>query len=168
MPHSRRDFLKTTSAAAIAAGSRLTVFPALGSSIDAHPHAGDALLNDLAGRALEAARAAGASYADVRLTLTRSEWMRFYGSVGYNILLNDELAGVGVRALVDGAWGFAASGLWTPDEMARLGREAAVQAKTNAQGRRRRIELGDPVAAAKGEWRTPIKRDPFTVPIQEK
>ena len=141
---------------------------ALSSRLDAFPRAGDPILGDLAARALEAARAAGATYADVRFTLTRAERMRFYGSVGYNILQNDELAGVGVRALVDGAWGFAASALWTPDEMAHLGREAAVQARTNAKGRGRRIEIGDPPPPARGEWRTPIRRDPFDVPIQEK
>src|SRR5688500_19231587 len=102
--------------AAVAVPARLS---ALSPRFDAHPRAGDPILNDLAARALEAARAAGATYADVRFTLTRAERMRFYGNSGYNILQNDELGGVGVRALVDGAWGFAASALWTPDEMAQ-------------------------------------------------
>lgn len=167
MSHSRRDFLKTASAA-VAAVAVPNPLAALSSRFDAYPRAGDPLLGDLAARALQAARAAGATYADVRLTLTRAERMRFYGNSGYNILQNDELGGVGVRALVDGAWGFAASALWTPDEMAHLGREAAVQARTNAKGRRRKIEIGDPPPAAKGAWRTPIGRDPFDVPIQEK
>ena len=151
--------------AAVAAPAPLS---ALASRFDTYPRAGDPLLEGLAARALEAARAAGATYADVRFTLTRAERMRFYGSVGYNILQNDELAGVGVRALVDGAWGFAASALWTPDEMAHLGREAAVQARTNAKGRGRKIEIGAPPAVVKGEWRTPIERDPFDVTVEEK
>ena len=167
MSHSRRDFLKTASIAALAAAGTGT-FPRVLPALDAHPRAGDPILQDLAARALEAARSAGATYADVRLTLTRHEIIRTMGSSGYYFQVNDEFAGVGVRALVDGAWGFAASTLWTPDEVARLGREAAVQARTNAQGRRRKIDIGAPPAVVKGEWKTPIKRDPFNVSLEEK
>jgi TldD protein len=165
--HSRRDFLKTASIAALAAAGTGS-FPRALSALDVHPRAGDPILQDLAARALEAARGAGATYADVRLTLTRAEIIRTFGSSGYFFQQNEELAGIGVRALVDGAWGFTASALWTPDEAARLGREAAVQARTNAPGRRRRIEIGDTPAVVKGQWVTPIKRDPFDVTLEEK
>ncbi len=165
---SRRDFLKLASLAALAAGGRRTPLGTVLPGFDLYPHAGDPTLRELAARALEAARAGGATYADVRLTLTRIEDLRTSGSSLYFIIQNDELAAAGVRALVDGAWGFASSPLWTLDEMARLGREAAAQAKANARSCRRRIDLGDPPPAATGEWRTPIARDPFAVPLAEK
>lgn len=172
MSHSRREFLKAASAAAVSlawpggllAGTPRGVLP----GFDVYPHAGESDLRELAARALEAARTAGATYADVRFTLTRVEDIRFYGPMSYGILRDHEFAGVGVRCLVDGAWGFASSTLWSADEMARLAREAAAQARMNARGRRRKIELDPPPAPAKGEWRTPIARDPFNVPLREK
>jgi TldD protein len=116
----------------------------------------------LAARAVEAAKAAGAQYADVRLTHT---WERSFG----NTSLKDDAEGmaVGVRALVDGRWGFASSSYWTEDEMARLGREAAGQAKTTIAGRGPRVDLGTIPVVRDGEWIAPVKVDPFTVPIDE-
>ncbi|HEU4641156.1 MAG TPA: TldD/PmbA family protein [Gemmatimonadaceae bacterium] len=159
--------------AAIAVGGRRTPLggtPLGGvfTGLDAYPRVGDPQLKELAAAALDAAKAAGASYADACFTLTRIEWIRFMGSSGYGILQNSEKAAIGVRVLVDGAWGFTASPLWTLEEAARLGREAASQARTNAQGGRRKITLGDPPPVAVGEWRTPIERDPFSVSIEEK
>lgn len=156
------------SVAALAVGGRNTPFGVALPGLDAYPRAGDPLLERLAAHTLEAAKAAGAGYADVCFTLTRIEWIRFMGSSGYSVLRNSEYAAVGVRTLVDGAWGFAASPLWTPEEVARLGREAATQARTNARGGRRKVAIGDPPPVAAGEWRTPIKRDPFTVSLEEK
>src|SRR5262249_42377534 len=53
-------------------------------------------------------------------------------------------------------------------EVARLAREAVVQARMNARGRNRRVELGPPPPPVSGEWRTPITRDPFTISRREK
>src|SRR5690606_41894836 len=75
-------------------------------------------VKELALRAVEAARSAGAAYADVRLTRTRT-------GVG---MADSERLTVGVRALVDGYWGFASSRVWNPEEMARLGRSAVENA----------------------------------------
>jgi TldD protein len=72
-----------------------------------------------------------------------------------------------VRALAGGFWGFVSSPVWSLDEMARLGRAAAEQARANDWGRTLRIELGDPPPAVEGTWETPIRRDPFSVPIEE-
>lgn len=156
------------SIAALAASARRPHFGNPLGAFDAYPRAGDPLLKELAARALDAAKAAGATYADVRFTLTRREELRFMGTNLWYFSQNSEFATVGVRALVDGAWGFSASPLWTPDEVARLGRESAVQARTNASGGIRKVALGDPPPAVTGEWRTPIKRDPFQVTTAEK
>jgi len=172
MYQTRREFLKAASAAAIslaASGAPLAGrTPGLLPGLDVYPHAGDPLLEELAARALEAARAAGAEYADVRFSLTRLEEIMFMGPTQYSHRQDSERAGVGVRALVEGAWGFASSTLWSADEAARLAREAVAQARMNARGRRRRIELTPPPPPVKGEWRTPIERDPFDVPLAEK
>jgi TldD protein len=142
--------------------------PSFLSALDRYPRAGDPALKDLAAKALDAAKAAGATYADVRFTLTRSEELQVGRPGAWYLLNNNEHGAAGVRALADGAWGFAASNVWSADEAARLGREATVQAKTNARGRRRRVEIGDPPPLATGEWKTSIRRDPFLIPLNEK
>ena len=80
--------------------------------------------------ALDAARSAGAQYADVRISRNRVQSIntrerRVQG------LSDNETFGFGVRTLVNGAWGFAASSDLTRDEVARVARQAAAQAKAN-------------------------------------
>jgi TldD protein len=162
----RRDFLRSGSLAAIAASGllpRLLRAESLASRIDVAPRVGDPKLRELAMRALDAAKAAGASYADVRLTVTRTQ--AFYYA---NPPVDSEQIAVGVRALANGAWGFTASPEWTPEEMSRLGHEAAAQAKGNAWPGRPPIELAPNAGAGEGTWHMPIKRDPFAVSIEEK
>ncbi len=178
MAHSRREFLKTASAVAITLASRQIAFPDVLSGeavptgilpgIDVYPRAGESDLRELAARALDAAKAAGATYADVRFSLHRLEDIRFYSPTMYGHTRDYEYAGVGVRCLVDGAWGFASSTLWAPDEVVRLARESAAQARANARSRRRKIDIGPPPTPAVGHWKTPIERDPFDVPLREK
>jgi TldD protein len=116
----------------------------------------------LAMRALDAAKSAGATYADVRLTrrLTQSLSASTFGG-------ENELVGVGVRVRVQGGWGFAGSPYWTPDEMVRLAAEAAAEAKANAPLSPAWIEWA-PIPVASGAWATPIEVDPFVLPIEEK
>ena len=160
MAQSRRSFIRSSSAACLLAG--------IGGKVHI-PFAADTDdTKELASRALDAAKAAGASYADVRLTLTRAEEIGAYGIGQWTMSLDDEQGLLGVRALNDGAWGFASGPVWSLDEASRLGREAAIQAKTNARGKRRKIEIGSAPPAANGEWSMPVGRDPFTVSLAEK
>src|SRR5581483_4664613 len=157
MSVNRRTFLRSGSAAATA----LAILPSrLRAQFGARPEPiasiQDPRLEDLTARALDAARAAGAVYADVRLSVTRVR--RFL----IDRVDDGEAMGVGVRALVDGYWGFASGPVWSPDEMARLGREAAHQAKVNALGKPRMTELA-PVAAVSGRWDMPVAIDPFAI-----
>jgi len=119
-------------------------------------------VRDLVHRAIDAAMHAGASYADARITRTVSE-----SFVGAGLLLDIERLGIGVRVLVDGAWGFAASPYCDSDEAPQLGRDAVAQARVNARITPRRVELGD-YPAATGHWVTPIRIDPFTLSLEEK
>lgn len=114
----------------------------------------DERLRQLVARAVDAAVAAGASYADARLTYTstlpsRTETMEF-----------------GVRTLVDGYWGFAASPLWSIDEAARLGASAAAHSKANVLGQLRKVDLA-PISSRSGHWDMPIKDDPFKMAPEE-
>jgi TldD protein len=116
-------------------------------------------LHALAARAVDAARSAGADYADARLTLTRQQIPG--DSEG-------EDRGFGVRVLVHGYWGFLASAVWTPDEAARLARAAVAQANAHRRGKSRPVVLGTIPVVAGGEWVMPVKYDPFDIPIEEK
>jgi TldD protein len=161
----RRRFLAASAKVSLAAAAfQARVLNAQPSSRRAHvrlpgepdPHA-------LAARAVDAARSAGAAYADVRLTDTRDE-MYYNGSAP----MTGQKRGIGVRVLVDGVWGFQSSAVWTVDEAAKLARAAVAQAKATAPAASRRVELGPPPPTVTGEWVMPVKVDPFTVPIGEK
>lgn len=116
----------------------------------------DPIVRELALRAVEAARSAGASYVDVRLTHTRQR------EVGIRNVVNSEGIVVGVRSLVDGYWGFAGSRLWTLGEAVRLGRESVALARTLAIGPAREVDLAAASAPVDEHWSMPVDLDPFT------
>src|SRR5262245_9809293 len=105
----RRDFIK--SATALTASPRLLLEP-VAQTVQA-PTA-DPFAIELANEALNAARSAGASYADVRVGRYRRQAVatreRIVSSVS-----DSESYGMGVRTLVDGCWGFAATSRMTKE-----------------------------------------------------
>ena len=115
---------------------------------------------------LEAARAAGASYADVRISRHRYHNL-FSREERIESIGDDQSYGSGVRVLVRGTWGFAAGRSVTSDEAARLARNAVATARVNAAVPHEEVVLA-PVAAYTDSWKTPIGRDPFDVPLSEK
>lgn len=159
MSISRRDLLKLTlkagAGAAVLSGIPTPLLARIGAVLEPGQSIQDPTIKELALRAVEAARSAGAVYADVRLTRTRQLFVRTEGHTESEGLL------VGVRALVDGYWGFAASRLWTPDEMARLGREAVGQARVLAMGPAREVDLGSIPVPVDEHWTMPVELDPF-------
>lgn len=165
MAPNRRDFVKTgaAAAAAVIAGPRiLTAAPPR--IVAAAP--GDSASEELALEAINAARAAGAQYADARIGRYRRQSLntRERQITGVN---DAETYGIGVRTLVDGAWGFAATAQVTREGVVRCAREAVGLSRAAKRSQRRPVELA-PVSAAKGTWMTPIQRDPIDVPIEDK
>lgn len=116
--------------------------------------------------ALDAAKSAGAGYADGRLILRRSQSVAVKNSA-IDALAEDSEQGFGIRVLADGAWGFAASRSLTEAEAARVGREAVAIAKASARFKDKDVVLS-PREPAVAEWTAPCKIDPFTVPIKQK
>jgi len=118
----------------------------------------------LAEAAVDAALGAGASYADARAVALRRQYViTKNGQV--DDLSDAESEGTGVRVLVNGAWGFAGEGRL--DEAAA--RDAALRAVDFARAAPGRHETAlAPVEAHSGEYRTPVERDPFSVPLSEK
>ena len=164
MPTNRRDFVKASAAIAAITGARAAFGqPVTGFLPDP---SSDPYVDDLALEALNAAQAAGASYADARIGRYRRQFIatREHNVTGVN---DGESYGIGVRALYKGSWGFASTSTMTKDGITRTAQEAVRLAKAANTVQRRPVVLA-PVAPVKGTWRTPIKRDPIDVPIEDK
>ncbi|MCB9701410.1 MAG: TldD/PmbA family protein [Myxococcales bacterium] len=116
--------------------------------------------------AVEAAVKAGASYADARLVLWRRDRVSVRDDHVSGVGANEEY-GLGLRVLVDGAWGFAASSTVDRKVAARLAKDAVAMGRRSAALRRQPIVLA-PAPAMVGEWVSPFGRDPIAVPLQEK
>ena len=111
-------------------------------------------MREFASRALDTATALGASYADVRVVRRLEESItiktgRLEGVSG------GEDEGFGVRVLVDGAWGFAASHHVGTDEADRVAAEAVRIAKASATALRNPVRLDDR-PPAHGRYETPV------------
>jgi TldD protein len=163
----RRDFLAR--GAILTAGAGLVGTPSV---LEALTRAyGGATLNEnfraLAMRALEAARSAGADYADVRINRNQQQFVATREARVLGISDN-ETFGFGVRVLAGGSWGFAASYDLNPDEVVRVARQAVEQARANAVTRREPVTLAPTDVHRDVTWRSPIRIDPFEVPIEDK
>jgi TldD protein len=141
-------------------------------------------LQALVVRALDAAQSAGAHYADVRLTRSVGHVYKWQTPVS-QFAAETEVQGFGVRALVNGYWGFAAAAVYDAEAVVRLAQDAVTQATINATishaaqtgqasrtvrsggGLAQTVELA-PAPVVTGTWATPVVIDPFTVPVEEK
>src|SRR4051812_47368262 len=123
-------------------------------------------MSDLTQRALDTASARGAGYADVRVVRRLEESIAIKSGKVEGVA-SGESEGFGVRVLVDGAWGFAASHVLTAAEADRVAGEAVRIARASATALRRPTILDDR-APAVGSYETPLTEDPFTVPLETK
>ena len=168
MDESRRDFLIKTGAAAAALGVAGLARPAAAAQrLTVAVTPGDPTIRELAFSGIDAAKSAGAQYADVRIAENRNQ--RIFTREDRVQGLNDsETFGIGVRVLVNGAWGFAAGRELTKDSVARLAKQAVAQAGANKSAMIRPVVLAPVTPTKNGSWDTPIEIDPFNVAIEEK
>jgi TldD protein len=164
MRQSRREFIKSMSLVTAASIADRRGLLASSASV---AHQSDPLLKELCLLALDAARTAGATYVDVRIVNMRDQLVTTREARVTGVMASDTL-GVGVRALMGGAWGFAASRMVTRDECQRVATEAVAQAEANNSALSTAIELAAVEAYPGGSWRSPIRKDPFRVPLDEK
>ena len=169
---SRRAFVQSSTVATVHAAWPMSTrnggpAPHVPSSLDPVPAITlrDPRARALALAAVDAARSAGATYADVRITNTMS-WSAslLLPSGGGGATL-----GLSVRALINGQWGWAATPTLTIDEGVRVARLATQFATTAAAIRARAgrapavVDLGAMPSVHEGDWHTPVTTDPFTV-----
>lgn len=123
-------------------------------------------MKELAQRAIEVALGAGAAYADARVVRTEEQSLAVKNGAPEAITAQDDL-GLGIRVLVDGAWGFAGGSRLELGEAARLAQEAVAIARASATLRREPVVLApaDPIQTV---WRAPVQQDPWEVPLDDK
>jgi TldD protein len=121
-------------------------------------------VRELCEHAVAAALGAGASYADARVVVRRSQVV---GSRNQRVerLDDSETEGIGVRVLVGGAWGFACDRRLNAQGAEAAAAKACAFAQAAPGGHSRELAH---VEAARGEFRTQVERDPFAVPLADK
>jgi TldD protein len=117
-------------------------------------------------RALDLALGLGASYVDVRLETKRVQVVSVKNGT-VDAIADEESQGFGLRVLVNGAWGFASSARPDAAELERVATLAVEIGRASGLAARRPVDLGAPILST-GAYRTPLQRDPFAVPLEDK
>ncbi len=126
----------------------------------------EAALSDAVNAALDAAKRGGAQYADVRLHRRRSQDVAVRDDHVERVS-DVESYGVGVRVLVDGVWGFAASPITTAAASRDVTRRALALARANKELSLEPVVLS-PSPARTDVWQTALTKDPFRIPVEDK
>jgi TldD protein len=128
--------------------------------------AADAVRAEAAEAALARATALGASYADIRINRYRREAIATRERQVQNVSRSTSY-GLGLRVLVNGAWGFAATNRVDPGAARIVADQAVAIARANAALVARKVVLADADAVVT-TWANPVRRDPFEVPLETK
>ncbi len=117
-------------------------------------------------RVLERACAAGATFAEIRIVDRRTESIEVKNG-SPEAISNRNSYGWGLRVVVAGGWGFAASFRVEKDEIDRIVNLAVQIARASATNKKEdvRLSLGEKIQQT---YRTPLKIDPFTVPLTQR
>ncbi len=162
MTLTRRSLLRGAGAGAALA----LAAPALSRLADARGLLTERTLDDVIQAGLAAAKKAGATYADVRIVRRRWESIQTREDHVSGVSASESY-GVGVRVIAGGAWGFAASATVTPAEATRAARLAVDIARANARIVKRPVTLAAEPPHV-DVWQTPLSRDPFKIPLEDK
>lgn len=163
MTLSRREFVT-----AAAAGALVSAVPLAARARKAPVSAAAAPLDlrAIIQRGLDAARSAGATYADVRIERLRRQAFRSREDHLVSAT-DDESYGLGVRVVVDGVWGFAATCAVNGESVTQAAARAVAVARGNRVAMGKPLSLA-PVKTVEGTWRSPMERDPFEIELGEK
>ncbi|MCS6859943.1 MAG: TldD/PmbA family protein [Abditibacteriales bacterium] len=123
-------------------------------------------MTDLAQLALDVAKHYGASYADVRIVRYLRQNLTSEDE-RIRAIHDSEDIGIGVRVIVNGAWGFAGTARLTREEVQRVARQACDIAAASATSLREPVRLV-PEPPRVASFKTPCAIDPFAVSMEEK
>jgi len=164
----RRDFVQLTGLGL--AGSAL-LLPAVGSPVAAQrllePFLPVSVKKQLADVALNTAKSLGATYTDVRIGRYLNQFISTRENKVQDIV-NTESFGVGIRVIVNGTWGFAATNTVTSDGIKKATERAVNIAKANSKFQKEPVTFASNVGHGEVSWNTPIQKNSFEVPVAEK
>jgi TldD protein len=120
-------------------------------------------MKDFAQRALDTALARGATYVDVRVVDIRQRYLSTKNGQCAQVR-ESQSCGLGIRAIADGAWGFAST-----DDLTRAGVDKAAAlaveiGRSSALAKKQDVRLA-PEEKIADRWAGPCQIDPFTVPV---
>jgi len=124
-------------------------------------------LRELADAALEQAASLGAEHADFRAERIRDQRIGLSDG-NLQTLLDADDAGLAVRVIVDGTWGFASAVDLTTDAAALAARQAVEVARVAAALSSERIELAPEPGYGEVTWVSAYEVDPFAVGVADK
>ncbi len=124
-------------------------------------------LSNFADAAISAAKSAGASHVDVRIERTRSGYLSLRDAKPETQLDNTNF-GIGVRVIVDGAWGFASAPSVDLDIAKALALKAVAMAKTSKPLSTEFVSLASEPVYSNQMWVSAYEIDPFDVSDSEK
>ncbi|MEE4244221.1 MAG: TldD/PmbA family protein [Kangiellaceae bacterium] len=162
----RRDFIKIGGV-----GMGAIVLPITGNIVSAEQLLDQpmdvAIKKRLADIALNAAKAAGATYADARIGRYLNQFVNTREKVVSNIV-NTESAGIGIRVIANGTWGFASTSDMSPDSIAKTAQQAVAIAKANSKFQTEPVRLAPVKGVGEVSWKTPITKNAFEIPVKDK
>jgi len=123
-------------------------------------------MKEIVQKAVEQLRFRGAAYGDVRLELITEESIVFRNRRLEEVSLRDR-EGVGIRAVVNGCWGFASCTGFSAEEVGRTV-DRAVEVARSAGGAATGNVILAPQEVVTGEYIGPCLKDPFEIPREEK
>src|SRR5581483_11493940 len=122
-------------------------------------------MRKLALQALDAAMEPGVSYADVRVVESRDRNLSTKNGKPSQIS-SSESAGIGIRVLADGSWGFAAT-----DDCSKAGIESTARLAVAIARASALAKKGDVALAPEDKyvvtWASPCGIDPFSISVDE-
>jgi len=104
-------------------------------------------------------------YADVRVIEARERNITTKnGKMGH--ASSEESVGLGVRAMVNGCWGFASTDNLSPDSLAAVSKHAVEVARSSALAKKTDVMLA-PEQKIVDTWASPCRVDPFTTSVEQ-
>lgn len=165
----RRDFIQLSG---MGLGAMMgSTIPVLGNIVPVEhllePGADAATKKKMADVALNAAKAKGATYTDVRIGRYLQQYLFTRENKVQNIV-NAESYGVGIRVIANGTWGFAATSDVSTAGIAKCAETAVAIAKANAKIQTEPVILAPQKGVGEVTWKTPIQKNAFEIPVQQK
>ncbi|MFM7873879.1 MAG: TldD/PmbA family protein, partial [Actinomycetota bacterium] len=124
-------------------------------------------LSHLTDAAISTAKSLGASHVDVRVERTRTGVLSLRDAKP-ETQSDETIIGIGVRVIVNGAWGFASSPDLSADTAKRLANTAVAMAKTSKPLSTELVSLVNEPAYPNKTWVSSYEIDPFSISDSER